>query len=291
MSREKFKIRPRSQTVLLNVLSILFLFIWLMPFFLVVLNASKSYNEIMFDAIALPSDWSTLVENVKAVMGDSSIDMLGAFRDSAIITILSLAIIVIFTSMCAWILVRNKNRWSRILFFMFVAAMVIPFQSVMFPMVRLLNQLGGLLRIEMVGSYTGLIFAYLGFGTPLSVFILHGFIKGIPVALEEAATIDGCSMPGIFFKIVFPLMRPIIITVLILNGIWIWNDYLLPLLLLGSNGTVQTIPLAVRIFAGSYVKQWNLIMTSALLAMLPIVAFFILAQKYIISGIVEGSVK
>ena len=174
---------------------------------------------------------------------------------------------------------------------MFVAAMVIPFQSVMFPMVRLLNQLGGLLRIEMVGSYTGLIFAYLGFGTPLSVFILHGFIKGIPVALEEAATIDGCSMPGIFFKIVFPLMRPIIITVLILNGIWIWNDYLLPLLLLGSNGTVQTIPLAVRIFAGSYVKQWNLIMTSALLAMLPIVAFFILAQKYIISGIVEGSVK
>lgn len=291
MSREKFKIRPRSQTVLLNVLSILFLFIWLMPFFLVVLNASKSYNEIMFDAIALPSDWSTLVENVKTVMGDSSIDMLGAFRDSAIITILSLAIIVIFTSMCAWILVRNKNRWSRILFFMFVAAMVIPFQSVMFPMVRLLNQLGGLLRIEMVGSYTGLIFAYLGFGTPLSVFILHGFIKGIPVALEEAATIDGCSMPGIFFKIVFPLMRPIIITVLILNGIWIWNDYLLPLLLLGSNGTVQTIPLAVRIFAGSYVKQWNLIMTSALLAMLPIVAFFILAQKYIISGIVEGSVK
>ena len=291
MSREKFKIRPRSQTVLLNVLSILFLFIWLMPFFLVVLNASKSYNEIMFDAIALPSDWSTLVENVKAVMGDSSIDMLGAFRDSAIITILSLAIIVIFTSMCAWILVRNKNRWSRILFFMFVAAMVIPFQSGMFPMVRLLNQLGGLLRIEMVGSYTGLIFAYLGFGTPLSVFILHGFIKGIPVALEEAATIDGCSMPGIFFKIVFPLMRPIIITVLILNGIWIWNDYLLPLLLLGSNGTVQTIPLAVRIFAGSYVKQWNLIMTSALLAMLPIVAFFILAQKYIISGIVEGSVK
>lgn len=291
MSREKFKIRPRSQTVLLNVLSILFLFIWLMPFFLVVLNASKSYNEMMFDAIALPSDWSTLVENVKTVMGDSSIDMLGAFRDSAIITILSLAIIVIFTSMCAWILVRNKNRWSRILFFMFVAAMVIPFQSVMFPMVRLLNQLGGLLRIEMVGSYTGLIFAYLGFGTPLSVFILHGFIKGIPVALEEAATIDGCSMPGIFFKIVFPLMRPIIITVLILNGIWIWNDYLLPLLLLGSNGTVQTIPLAVRIFAGSYVKQWNLIMTSALLAMLPIVAFFILAQKYIISGIVEGSVK
>ena len=125
----------------------------------------------------------------------------------------------------------------------------------------------------------------------MSVFIFHGFIKGIPLELEEAADIDGCGRAAIFFRIVLPLLQPTAVTVLILNGIWIWNDYLLPLLVLGSSGEVQTLPLAVSMFAGSYIKQWDLILTSALLAMLPIIVLFLFAQRYIIKGMVEGSIK
>ena len=134
-------------------------------------------------------------------------------------------------------------------------------------------------------------FAYLGFGEAMSIFIFHGFIKGVPLELEEAADIDGCTRAGTFFRIVLPLLQPVFVTVLVLNGLWIWNDYLLLLLLLGSNGDVRTIPLAVQGFIGSFVKQWNLIMVSTLLAMLPIIVLYIFAQKYIVQGMVEGAVK
>ena len=136
-----------------------------------------------------------------------------------------------------------------------------------------------------------MVFAYIGFGESLSIFVFHGFIKNIPVTLEEAADIDGCSRPGIFFRIVLPLLQPVLVTILVLNGLWIWNDYLLPLLLLGSNGEVQTLPLAVQVFIGTYVRQWDLVMTSTLLAMLPIIVLYLFAQKYIIRGMVEGAVK
>jgi raffinose/stachyose/melibiose transport system permease protein len=193
--------------------------------------------------------------------------------------------------MCAWALVRNKKKWSTVIFMAFVAAMVIPFQVVMFPLVKWFKMVGDAIGLPLLGTYHGIVFAYLGFGCSMSVFILHGFIKNIPLELEEAATIDGCSQPRTFFSVVLPLLQPTFITVLILNGIWIWNDFLLPLLILGSNGRVQTLPLAVTSFAGSYVKQWDLILTSALLAMLPIIVLFIFAQRYIIKGMVEGSIK
>jgi raffinose/stachyose/melibiose transport system permease protein len=151
--------------------------------------------------------------------------------------------------------------------------------------------IGDFLHIHLLGTVSGIVFAYLGFGSPLSIFVFHGFIKNIPYELEESATIDGCSRSRVFFSIVFPLLQPIIVTILILNGIWIWNDYLLPLLMLGSNGKVQTIPLAVTAFAGAYLKQWDLILTSALIAMLPVIVLYIFAQRYIIKGMVEGSIK
>ena len=146
-------------------------------------------------------------------------------------------------------------------------------------------------NIRLLGTVPGVVFAYLGFGAPLSIFIFHGFIKSIPYELEESATIDGCSRGGTFFRIVLPLLQPIVVTVLILNGIWIWNDYLLPLLVLGSNGPVQTIPIAVTAFAGAYLKQWDLILTSTLIAMLPVIVLYLFAQRYIIKGMVEGSIK
>ena len=263
----------------------------MIPFGLVVLNSAKTSKEIIFNAIALPSDWGQLLENVSLIFNNPTVDYPGAFLDSLIITSVSLVVIVLFSSMCAWVLVRNKKLWSTVLFMAFVAAMVIPFQVLMYPLVRWMRVVGDFMNIRLLGTIPGIVFAYLGFGSPPSIFVFHGFIKNIPYELEESATIDGCSRGRIFFSIVFPLLQPIIVTVLILNGIWIWNDYLLPLLVLGSNGIVQTIPIAVTAFAGAYLKQWDLILTSTLIAMLPIIVLYLFAQRYIIKGMVEGSIK
>lgn len=277
--------------VAVEVVGIVLFLLFMMPFWMVVLNAAKDAKEIIFSATSWPANWGQMWINIVKIFNNPTTDYVGAFFDSVIITVISLSIILLFSAMCAWVLVRNKTRWSTIVFLAFVAAMVIPFQVVMFPLVRWLRILGNSIGIPLLGTYQGIAFAYLGFGCSMSVFILHGFIKGVPLELEEAATIDGCGQASTFFKIVLPLLQPVAVTVLILNGIWIWNDYLLPLLVLGSNGTVQTIPLAVTSFVGSYLKQWDLILTSAMLAMLPIIVLFLFAQKYIIKGMVEGSIK
>lgn len=169
--------------------------------------------------------------------------------------------------------------------------MVIPFQVVMLPLLSTFRGISDFTGIQMLQSYKGIVFAYLGFGGSMSVFILHGFVKGIPYELEEAAWIDGCSPEGTFFRIIFPLLKPSQVTVLILNGIWIWNDYLLPSLMLGLNGKIKTLPVAVSSFVGSYVKQWDLILTAAFLAMIPIIILFLFAQKQIMQGMVDGAIK
>lgn len=279
------------ELLLLEGLTILLFLLFMFPFFMVVLNSAKTSREIIFNAIALPESWKQLGANVSLIFNNPTVDYLGAFVDSILITVSSLLVIAVCSSMAAWVLVRNKTLWSTILFMAFVSAMVIPFQVLMYPLVRWMRVSGNFLHIRLLGTIPGIVFAYLGFGSPLSIFIFHGFIKNIPLEIEESATIDGCPRSTIFFRIVFPLLQPIIVTVLILNGIWIWNDYLLPLLVLGSNGRVQTIPIAVTAFAGAYLKQWDLILTSTLIAMLPIIVLYIFAQRYIIKGMVEGSIK
>lgn len=279
-----------SKGWLLELLAIVLMLMVLTPFVVVLFNASKSYDQITMSPTSVPTDLNNLLINIKAVFTDPTTDLLGAFLDSVIITTVSLVVIIFFSSMAAWVLVRNRSKFSKFTFMLFVAAMVIPFQVVMYPLVYFLKGIGDTLGFRMLGTVHGITFAYLGFGSSLSIFIFHGFIKGIPLALEESATIDGSSQPGIFFRIVMPLLTPTIMTVAILNGIWIWNDYLLPLLVVGGS-EVQTIPLAVTAFAGAYVKKWNLLMTTALLAMLPIIVMFLFAQKYIIKGMVEGAVK
>ncbi|MDT3358446.1 MAG: carbohydrate ABC transporter permease [Spirochaetota bacterium] len=281
----------KPDLLLLELVTILLFILFMFPFIMVVLNSAKTSREIIFDAIALPANWNQLWVNVGLIFNNPTVDYLGAFIDSIVITVLSLLVISICSSMAAWILVRNKTLWSTILFMAFVSAMVIPFQVLMYPLVRWMRVIGEFLHFRLLGTVGGIVFAYLGFGSPLSIFIFHGFIKNIPLEIEESATIDGCPKSTVFFRIVFPLLQPIIITVLILNGIWIWNDYLLPLLVLGSNGRVQTIPIAVTAFAGAYLKQWDLILTSTLIAMLPIIVLYIFAQRYIIKGMVEGSIK
>ena len=280
-----------GRKVALEIIGIIVSIFFLMPFAIVVLNSMRTNAEIINSAVGLPQSPGVFFENVASVWNNPTFNFVQAIRDSVIITVLSLAIISIYSAMTAWVLVRNKTKWSNFLFMMFVAAMVIPFQVVMFPLITWFRDLGNFLHIPMLRSYPGIIFAYLGFGESMTIFIFHGFIKSVPLELEEAADIDGCTRAGTFFRIVLPLLQPVFVTVLVLNGLWIWNDYLLPLLLLGSNSEVRTIPLAVQGFIGSFVKQWNLIMVSTLLAMLPVIILYLFAQKYIIQGMVDGAIK
>ena len=281
----------KGRQLALEIVTFLLFVLFMMPFIIVVFNSMRTNQDIINQPVGLPSGLGQFWTNITDIWNNPTFNFLTALRDSVIITVLSLAIISIFSSMAAWVLVRNKTKWSTIIFMSYVAAMVIPFQVVMFPLLTWFRTVGDFIGIPMLRSYQGIIFAYLGFGEAMSIFIFHGFIKGVPLELEEAADIDGCSRAGTFFRIVLPLLQPVFVTVLVLNGLWIWNDYLLPLLLLGAGGDIRTIPLAVAGFIGSFVKQWHLIMVSTLLAMLPIIVLYIFAQKYIVQGMVDGSIK
>jgi raffinose/stachyose/melibiose transport system permease protein len=275
----------------LEVLAILLLVIFLFPFFLVVINSAKDSASIIISPLSMPTNWSQLLSNLNNAINNKNFAFWNSFFSSIIITAVSLLAITIFSAMAAWVLVRSKTKLSAIIFLVFVAAMVIPFQVVMLPLVSTFRKITQFTGIKMINSYTGLIFAYLGFGGSLSLFVFHGFIKNIPYELEEAAIIDSCGLGRIFFVVIFPLLKPVQMTVMILNGVWIWNDFLLPSLLLGLSGKVKTLPIAVQSFAGSYVKQWDLILSCALLAMIPIIVLFLFAQKQIIKGVVDGAIK
>ncbi|MCR5419471.1 MAG: carbohydrate ABC transporter permease [Lachnospiraceae bacterium] len=264
----------------------------LFPFFLVMINSCKptdmiTKNPVGFEGIS----FGQLVTNLKDVINNTHFEFWAAFECSVIITVVSLVLLALFGSMAAWVICRNHTKWSAFIYFTFIASMIIPFQVVMLPLISTFRDVGKFIGISMLQSIPGIIFAYLGFGGAMTVFILNGFIKGIPLALEEAASIDGCSPEQIFFRIILPLLKPVITTVTILNGMWIWNDYLLPSMMLGQNGKVKTLPVAVQAFVGSYVKQWNLILAAALLAIIPIVILFLLAQRQIMNGMIEGAVK
>lgn len=275
-------------TVLAAVLAVVVLF----PFYLVLVNSCKNANDIVSNPINfMTASFSQLQTNLSSVMNNSNFNFWYAFSSSVIITIVSLLLLIVLGGMAAWVICRNKTAWSTAIYMTFIASMIIPFQVVMLPLISTFRDAGNFLGISMLQSYPGIVFAYLGFGGAMTVFILTGFIKGIPYELEEAAAIDGCSPEGTFFKIVFPLLRPVEVTITILNGMWIWNDYLLPSMMLGQNGKIKTLPVAVQAFVGSYVKQWDLILTAALLAMLPMIILFLLAQKQIMSGMVEGAIK
>lgn len=281
----------KTKTLVGEIIGIILALVILSPFILVILNSAKASADIVINPLSMPNKWGQMLTNFKNVMHNDSFNYWKSFFSSLFITIVSLAVISTFSAMTAWVLCRNKTKWSGFIFMLLVAAMVIPFQVVMLPLLSTFRSISDFFGIQMLQSYQGVIFAYIGFGGSMSVFILHGFIKGIPRELEEAAWIDGCSPEGTFFRIIFPLLKPVQMTILILNGIWIWNDYLLPSLMLGLNGKIKTLPVAVSAFVGSYVKQWDLILSAAFLAMIPIIILFLFAQKQIIKGIVDGAIK
>lgn len=281
----------KTQRYILEIITIALVIFFLIPLVLVLINAAKDNNEIFSSPISLPQHWGNLWVNITKIWSSPNIRYSQALFNSVIITFLSLFGITITSAMAAWVLVRTKTRISTIIFMVFVAAMVIPFQVVMFPLVRWFSTLQDILGIQLLRSYTGIVIAYMGFGSSLSIFLFHGFIKSIPIDIEEAAYVDGCGKVKTFFYIVLPILKPIYVTVLILNGIWIWNDYLLPMLLLGKGTPVQTIPLSVSNFAGAFVTSYDMLLTAILMAIIPVLIFFIIGQRHIIKGMVEGSVK
>lgn len=283
--------RKKLNLLGLEALTALLFLIMFSPFYIVVVNAFKSRLEVLTDVLGLPAGWGQASVNLQSVLNNPNLRFWSSATSSVIITVLSLLVITLFSSMGAWVLVRTKSRTSQWLFMMYVAAMVVPFQVVMLPLVAWMRMIHDFTGLQVLRTYGGMIFAYLGFGSSLSIFLYHGFIKGIPQELEQAATIDGCAKWQVFFLIIRPILKPITVTVMVLNGIWIWNDYLLPLLMLGTGNKIQTLPLAVAGYVGSFVKQWELIMLALLLAIIPVVIFYLFAQKHIIKGMVEGSIK
>ena len=282
---------PRVGAILLEIFTFLLLIGFAFPFYIVLINSAKSASQIFADPLGLPVTFGQIFTNIGLILNNPSIRYLSSFMNSLIITSASLLAIGLFSGMAAWVLVRTKTKYSFLIFMLFVSGMVIPFQVVMLPLVRLLELLRVFSGIPFKDTYHGIIIAYIGFGAPLSVFMFHGFIKSIPYEIEEAATIDGCTKPQIFFQIILPILKPIFVTLLVLNGMWIWNDYLLPVLVIGLGGQTQTLPVAVANLAGTYVREWDLILTSVLMAATPVIILFLFAQKHIIQGMTSGAIK
>ena len=285
--------KEKSSTILIRLLIAIVIAAYvLFPFLLLVINSGKETSNITANPVSLAgASFEQFRFNIHEVINDPNFLFWRSFGYSALITVVSLVLLSLFGAMAAWVICRNKTVWSTVIYFTFIASMIIPFQVVMLPLISTFRDVGKFIGIPMLQSVPGIVFAYLGFGGAMTVFILNGFIKGVPFDLEEAASIDGCTPEQTFFQIIFPLLTPVITTVTILNGMWIWNDYLLPSMMLGQNGKVMTIPIAIQKFVGSYVKRWDRILPAALLAIIPMIIIFLIAQKQIMEGMIEGAVK
>lgn len=265
-----------------TVLSIVSLF-FLLPVFIILINSFKSRFVIMSEPFKFPMGDSFVgLENY--VSGIAASGFFKAFGISLFVTVISVVLIIVCAAMTAWYITRRKTFFTKMLYYAFVFSMIVPFQMVMYTLTYVAVKLN-------FANPLGIVFIYLGFGAGLSVFMFSGFVKGIPREIEEAATIDGCNSLQTFFKVVFPILKPTTVTVAILNAMWIWNDYLLPYLILGSK--YKTIPVAVQLtMQGAYGNvDWGGFMAMLTLSIIPIILLYIFLQRYIIEGVLSGAVK
>ena len=276
--QEKKKVVDIVIYVVLTVLAVAFL----VPIALVIMNSLKSKLYISTTPFVLPNE-ENFVGLKNYVEGLTKIHFFDSVGYSLFITVFSVLAIVIFCSMTAWFITRVKTKLTSAIYYMFIASMVVSFQMVMYTMTKTADVLK-------LNNYVGIIVIYLGFGAAMAVFMFSGFVNGIPMELEEAALIDGCNPLTMFIKVVFPMLKPISITVAILNAMWIWNDYLLPYLLIGTK--YRTIPVAIQYLKSGYGSiDYGHLMAAIVVALIPIVVFYFACQKYIIEGIVDGAVK
>jgi raffinose/stachyose/melibiose transport system permease protein len=281
MGRNYFLKRRIAQALTYTVLGLIALYT-LAPLWFLLVNSFKSHEEIIASPLGLaPSFNLAYLENAM-----EAIHFFKALGITFVITLVAVALIVLISSMAAWVLVRNKTGVSGLIFMLFVAAMLVPFQVIMYPLIQFFDTMG-------LKNSPGLVLMYGGFGLSMSVFLYHGFVKGVPLGIEEAAFIDGCNVFQMFFLIVMPLLKSITVTVIVLNAMWIWNDYLLPFLVIGNSAN-KTLVLELyfaRILAGQYGNPWQLIFPSVLVSIVPIMIVFLFLQKFIVRGISEGAIK
>lgn len=278
--KEKMSVGQWLIFAFLCVLVVVFLY----PIVFIFINSFKGKFFISKDPFSLPSG-DTFVGIENYITGLTKTGFLSAIGWSFFITIISVGLIVLFTSMAAYYITRVQSKVSNGLYFMFAFSMLVPFQMVMFTMSSLADKLK-------LNNPIGMCFLYLGFGAGLAVFMFSGFVKSIPLEIEEASMIDGCNPLQNYFGIVFPILKPTTITVAILQAMWVWNDYLLPYLVIGLSTNYKTIPVVVQMLVGSNGnKDMGAMMAMLVLAIVPIVIFYLTCQKYIIEGVVAGAVK
>lgn len=271
-----------------NIVKLIILFlllaVYMFPFFLTLINAFKSNAAILRTPLSLSDPKGLSFDNF--ILAFKEMNFLNAFFNSLMITVISVAIIVLLSSMTAYFFVRMKWKINSVLFAIMVATMIIPFQVIMIPLMSIYGNMLGLLA-----NRATLIFMNIGFGLSMAVFIYHGFIKSsVPISLEEAATLDGCSKLQTFFKVVFPLLKPTTATIVVLDVLWLWNDYLLPSLVL-TKESIYTLPLTTYVFQGAYSNNYGALMAALVLTTFPVIVLYIFLQKQIISGVVSGAVK
>ncbi|MGN1197860.1 MAG: carbohydrate ABC transporter permease [Acetatifactor sp.] len=264
---------------ILAVIGIVLAVLFISPVLILINSSFKSLQEIYINILALPEKFSFY----NYFQAFDKMKFLSAMVNSLLITTVSTVLILLVSSMAAWVLVRYKTKVSKVLFLIFSSALLIPFQCVMLPLVDVMSKLNLMNR-------PGLVFMYVGFGCSMSIVLYHGFIKNIPAELEEAAMIDGCNMFQTFFVIVAPLLKGITATVAVINAMWIWNDFLLPSLVINKNG-MQTLPLRTYLFFGQFTRKWDLATAALVLCMIPIIIFYLSCQKYIVKGITAGAEK
>lgn len=282
---EKAARQKRTRHIITIIVLIILFILFIMPFLLVLINVFKVKGDITSDPLALIGAHGFTFENFPEAM--RKMDFLNVFKNSAIITFCATVLTILFSAMASFVIVRNQNwKACSILFALMIASMVIPFQVLMVPLVSVYGGIFGIL-----GSRITLIFMHVGFSVSMATFMFHGAIhSNIPLELEEAALIDGCSRWQTFWKIVFPLLKPTVATVAIIDAMAFWNDYLLPSLVL-TDKSIYTIPIATQAFYGTYSTDIGLVMAALLLAMLPILILYLFLQKHIVAGVTAGAVK
>lgn len=274
----------RSDIIYYSLLIILAI-IFLLPFYIVLINAFKEKSEIIFNPLTMTpaflKDYSNFINGIETT------NFFRSILNSFIITIVSVGLILLLSSMTSWMIVRCKNKYMKYLYFVFLIAMVVPFQMVLQPLIFFSS------NVFYLDNILGINILYVGLGSALGVFIFTGFIKAIPFEIEEAAYVDGCNPIKTFFYIIIPLLKPTYITVAILNVMWIWNDFLLPERVLGSNFNQMTLPVAIqKTMVGQYGDtKYDQMMAIILLSIIPVIIFYLLLQKYIIKGISDGAIK
>lgn len=272
--------RKKINTALLTILGLLLAALFLSPFYIIIINAFKTQRDFFTDILALPK--YLYLDNFKQAIHDTK--YFKTIGNTLFVTSGSLVLIIVTASMAAWRLTRTYERKiSKFIYYMLVAGMLVPFQGIMLPFVKWIDRLG-------LMNKPGMWFIYMGFGASMAMFLIGSFVSGIPKEIEEAAVIDGCSIWQLFWRVVFALLKPILLSVIFLDLIWIWNDYLMPSLIINQPGN-QTLPLMVFQFFGGQFKKWSLALAGLLLVMAPVVVFYMFAQKWVIKGISDGAVK